>query len=153
MVAGIAAWSSYSHMVHVALRFGERPEVAWLLPFSVDGMLVVASVAMVDDKRSGRRVRPMARIAFAAGVARSRRTSPPPSRPGAPGSWPPGPPWLLLVVLVVEMLSPHVARVRCSPASHSLLSRVERRRWPCQMSGGPGTAGQPTRWLAVLVGG
>lgn len=26
-VVGIAAWSSYSHMVHVALRFGEHPEV------------------------------------------------------------------------------------------------------------------------------
>jgi Protein of unknown function (DUF2637) len=53
-----------------ALRFGERPEVAWLLPFSVDGMLVVASVAMVDDKRSDRRIRPMARIASAV-VARA----------------------------------------------------------------------------------
>lgn len=71
VVAGITAWSSYSHMVHVALRFGERPEVAWLLPFSVDGMLVIASVGMVDDKRCGRRVRPMARVAFAAGVAAS----------------------------------------------------------------------------------
>lgn len=59
VVAGIAVWSSYSRMVHVALLFGERPEVVWLLPFSVDGMLVVASVARVDNKRSGRRVRPM----------------------------------------------------------------------------------------------
>ena len=29
-VATIAAWSSWSHMVHVALRFGERPEVAYV---------------------------------------------------------------------------------------------------------------------------
>ena len=71
MVAGIAAWSSYSHMVHVALGFGERPEVAWLLPLSVDGMLVVASVAMVDDRRHRRRVRPAARVAFVIGVAAS----------------------------------------------------------------------------------
>ncbi|WP_230462787.1 hypothetical protein [Micromonospora sp. CP22] len=35
-------------MVAVALRFGERPEVAYVLPLSVDGMLVVASAAMVD---------------------------------------------------------------------------------------------------------
>jgi hypothetical protein len=28
-VASIAAWSSWSHMVHVAVRFGERPEVGW----------------------------------------------------------------------------------------------------------------------------
>src|SRR5215207_2282241 len=71
VVAGIAAWSSYSHMVHVALRFGERPEVAYVLPFSVDGMLVVSATAMVDDKRSGRRVRPAARVAFTAGVLAS----------------------------------------------------------------------------------
>jgi len=104
VVAGIAAWSSYSHMVHVALRFGERPEVAWLLPFSVDGMLVVASVAMVDDKRSGRRVRPMARIAFAAGVAASIAANIAAAQPtwGARvvAAWP-----ALALLLVVEMLS------------------------------------------------
>jgi Protein of unknown function (DUF2637) len=104
VVAGIAAWSSYSHMVHVALRFGERPEVAWLLPFSVDGMLVVASVAMVDDKRSGRRVRPMARIAFAAGVAASIAANIAAAQPtwGARvvAAWP-----ALALLLVVELLS------------------------------------------------
>ena len=31
-VASIAAWSSWSHMVHVALRFGKRPEVASVMP-------------------------------------------------------------------------------------------------------------------------
>ncbi len=56
-VASIAAWSSYSHMTHVALHFGERPEVAYLLPLSVDGLMVVASVAMVDDKAAGSTVR------------------------------------------------------------------------------------------------
>src|SRR5262245_65234744 len=70
-VAAIAAWSSYSHMVHVALTFGERPEVAYALPGSVDGMLVVATVVMVDDKRRNHRVRPIARLAFAAGVLAS----------------------------------------------------------------------------------
>ena len=70
-VAGIAAWSSYSHMVGVALHYGERPEVAYVLPASVDGMLIVASVAMADDKRTGRKVRTSARIAFVAGVAAS----------------------------------------------------------------------------------
>ena len=54
-VASIAAWSSWSHMVHVALRFGERPEVAYVLPISVDGMLIVASTVMVDDQRVGGR--------------------------------------------------------------------------------------------------
>src|SRR5437762_3811524 len=104
VVAGIAAWSSYSHMVHVALRFGERPEVAYALPFSVDGMLVVASVAMVDDKRSGRRVRPVSRVAFAAGVAASVAANIAAAHPSVGArviaAWP-----ALALLLVVEMLS------------------------------------------------
>ncbi|WP_249715210.1 DUF2637 domain-containing protein, partial [Rhizomonospora bruguierae] len=55
----------------MASRFGERPEVAYVLPLSVDGMLVVASAAMVKDKRAGRRVRWSARTAFVVGVAAS----------------------------------------------------------------------------------
>ena len=70
-VTSIAAWSSWSHMVHVALRFGERPEVAYVLPISADGMLVVASTATMEDKRHGRRVRLSARPTFIAGVAAS----------------------------------------------------------------------------------
>ncbi|GAA1778269.1 DUF2637 domain-containing protein [Luedemannella helvata] len=70
-VAGIAAWSSYWHMVGVALKVGENADVAYVLPLSVDGMLVVASVAMADDKAAGRKVRWSARIAFLAGVLAS----------------------------------------------------------------------------------
>lgn len=36
-----------------------------MLPLSVDGMLVVASAAMVEDKRAGRTVRWSAQTAFA----------------------------------------------------------------------------------------
>jgi hypothetical protein len=104
VVAGIAAWSSYSHMVHVALRFGERPEVAYVLPFSVDGMLVVSATAMMDDKRSGRRVRPAARVAFAAGVlasiAANIAAAEPTSGARIVAAWP-----ALALLLVVEMLS------------------------------------------------
>jgi hypothetical protein len=67
-------------------------------------MLVVASVAMVDDKRSSRRVRPMARIAFAAGVAASIAANIAAAQPtwGARvvAAWP-----ALALLLVVEMLS------------------------------------------------
>jgi hypothetical protein len=70
-VAAIAAWSSYSHMAHVALACGEPPQIAYALPFSVDGMLIVATIVMVDDKHRTGRVRPMARLAFTAGVTAS----------------------------------------------------------------------------------
>jgi hypothetical protein len=103
-VATIAAWSSWSHMVHVALKFGERPEVAYVLPISVDGMLIVASTAMVEDKRSGRSVRWSARIAFAAGVATSVAANIAAAQPtvGARivAAWP-----AVAMLLVVEMLS------------------------------------------------
>ncbi|MDG6110249.1 DUF2637 domain-containing protein [Dactylosporangium aurantiacum] len=103
-VATIAAWSSWSHMVHVALRHGERPEVAYVLPISVDGMLIVASAVMVEDKRNGHRVRWSARIAFVAGVAASVAANIAAAQPtvGARivAAWP-----AVAMLLVVEMLS------------------------------------------------
>lgn len=103
-VAAIAAWSSYSHMVHVALLYGERPEVAYALPCSVDGMLVVSTIIMVDDKRGANRVRPMARLAFAAGVIASIAANIAAAHPtiGARivDAWP-----ALALLLVVEMLA------------------------------------------------
>lgn len=47
-IAGIAAWVSYWHMVEVAESHGEAAVAAHLLPFSVDGLVVVASVALVE---------------------------------------------------------------------------------------------------------
>ncbi len=103
-VAIIAAWSSWSHMVHVALRFGERPEVAFVLPLSVDGMLIVASTAMVEDKRHGRRVRWSARIAFTTGVAASVAANIAAAHPSVGArivaAWP-----AVALLLVVEILS------------------------------------------------
>ena len=103
-VASIAAWSSWSHMVHVALRFGERPEVAYVLPISVDGMLIVASTVMVDDQRAGRPVRWSARIAFLAGVTASVAANITAAQPTLGArivvAWP-----AVALLLVVEILS------------------------------------------------
>jgi hypothetical protein len=117
-VAGIAAWSSWSHMVAVALKFGERPEVAYVLPLSVDGMLIVASTAMVDDKRAGRPVRWSARIAFVAGVAASVAANIAAAQPtlGARivAAWP-----AVALLLVVEILS------RARPLAHTSPRKVD----------------------------
>ncbi|HZO66340.1 MAG TPA: DUF2637 domain-containing protein [Kribbellaceae bacterium] len=103
-VAGIAAWSSWSHQVHVATMVGERAEVAYFLPLSVDGLLVVASAAMVDDKRSGRTPRWSARIAFAVGVLATVGANVASAQPtwGARlvAAWP-----AVALLLVVELLS------------------------------------------------
>lgn len=104
VVAGIAAWSSYQHMVHVALDVGERADVAYVLPLSVDGMLVVASCAMVDDRASGRTVRWSARIAFAIGVLASLAANVAAAHPNVAArivaAWP-----ALALLLTVELLS------------------------------------------------
>jgi hypothetical protein len=47
-IAGIAAWVSYWHMAGVASRYGEVGAAPYLIPFSVDGLVVVASVCLVE---------------------------------------------------------------------------------------------------------
>jgi hypothetical protein len=47
-IASIAAWVSYWHMQGVAEKYGETQTSAYLLPLSVDGLIVVASVSLVE---------------------------------------------------------------------------------------------------------
>src|SRR4051812_27044593 len=47
-IAGIAAWVSYWHMAGVAARYGETGASPYLLPLSVDGLVIVASVSLVE---------------------------------------------------------------------------------------------------------
>lgn len=47
-IAGIAAWVSYWHMAGVVARYGETGASQYLYPFSVDGLVVVASVSLVE---------------------------------------------------------------------------------------------------------
>src|SRR5512132_4394537 len=69
-VAGIAAYVSYRHVREVVRRF-EADDVAALLPLSVDGLLVVASLTMVDDRRAGRPTHWITRLAFRPGLIAS----------------------------------------------------------------------------------
>jgi len=48
VIAGIAAWISYTHMAAVAAAFGEVGLAPRLLPISVDGLVIVASVSLVE---------------------------------------------------------------------------------------------------------
>lgn len=47
-LAAIAAFVSYGHMVGVVSRYGEVGAVPYLIPLSVDGLVVVASVCLVE---------------------------------------------------------------------------------------------------------
>ena len=69
LVAGVAAWNSFFHQVSVAL-WGHQPVfLAYTVPLSVDGMLLVATLAMADDRASGREPRGWARFAFWLGAS------------------------------------------------------------------------------------
>jgi len=48
VIASIAAWVSYWHMAGVASRYGESGAAPYLLPISVDGLIVVASISLVQ---------------------------------------------------------------------------------------------------------
>jgi len=52
LVAAVAAVVSYAHMQEVADRAGEQWR-AWLLPLSVDGLVVAASMALLTRRRAG----------------------------------------------------------------------------------------------------
>lgn len=69
VVAGIAAWVSYGHMRTLAATHGQEPVSAALLPFSADGLVAVAALAMAVDRAAGCRRRPWALLGFWLGVA------------------------------------------------------------------------------------
>jgi len=68
LVAGVAGVISYQHIVSVAESAGEHRSAAVLIPLAIDGLIVVATLAMIDDKRNGRVPRPSARFALAFGI-------------------------------------------------------------------------------------
>ncbi|MFD0973954.1 DUF2637 domain-containing protein [Plantactinospora endophytica] len=75
-IAGIAAWVSYWHMVGVAARYGETGASPYLLPLSVDGLIVVASICLVE---LGGRI-------SAAQAAQTSAAQPAPAPDPAPGA-------------------------------------------------------------------
>ena len=71
VVASIAGYASYWHQVAVATRAGERAELAHIVPLSVDGVLVVASIVMVDARHEGRYPHWVTRVGFGIGILAS----------------------------------------------------------------------------------
>jgi hypothetical protein len=91
-IAGIAAWVSYWHMVGVAARYGEtEAAAAYLLPLSVDGLVIVASISLVEltgrirastPERRGTSLNPVERVPASA----TAPAAPPPQQPPTPTS-------------------------------------------------------------------
>jgi hypothetical protein len=70
-IAGIAAVVSYSHIHDVVLTHGESETAARLIPLSVDGLILVASMTALAERRAGRPRSPLAIIALALGATAS----------------------------------------------------------------------------------
>lgn len=68
-VAAVAGIISYGHIRHVAIGAGEAELSALLLPVGIDGLIIVATLAMLADKRAGLQPRMSARVALGFGIA------------------------------------------------------------------------------------
>lgn len=107
VVAGVAAVNSYEHMRDVALLGHQNLMLASTLPLSVDGLLVIASLAMAEDKAQNRHPRAWARVGFwfgavislAANIASSWVHHPDPLSIGV-AAWPP-----IALLIVTEIMS------------------------------------------------
>jgi hypothetical protein len=69
LVAGVAAVVSYSHIRDVALYGHQGNLIAHLIPLSIDGMMLIATLAMAEDKAANRNPRGWARSGFWFGAA------------------------------------------------------------------------------------
>jgi hypothetical protein len=67
-VAGVAAFVSYRHAYEVATAHGETGLTAALIPFTIDGLVFVASMVMLDAARRGQSSPTLAKWALAMGI-------------------------------------------------------------------------------------
>jgi hypothetical protein len=67
-VAAVAAVISYRHAYELVSTHGETGPTARLLPFTVDGLILAASMLILDANRRGRRAPSLARWCLGAGI-------------------------------------------------------------------------------------
>jgi hypothetical protein len=69
MVAGIAAIISYQHAYELVIAHGESGVTARLLPFTVDGLILAASMVILDASRRDQHVPPLAAWSLGCAIA------------------------------------------------------------------------------------
>jgi hypothetical protein len=67
-VAAVAAVISYRHAYELVSTHGESVLTARLVPFTVDGLVLAASMLILEASRRGQPVPPLARCCLGAGV-------------------------------------------------------------------------------------
>jgi hypothetical protein len=68
-VAAVAAVISYRHAYELVSTHGETGVTAQLMPFTVDGLILAASMLILDANRRHQPVPPLARWCLGAGIA------------------------------------------------------------------------------------
>jgi hypothetical protein len=68
-VAGVAAYVSYWHAVDVVTRHGEPGNIGHLYPVAIDGIIVAASMVLLDAARHHEDAPPLAWWLLGAGIA------------------------------------------------------------------------------------
>jgi Protein of unknown function (DUF2637) len=68
-VAAVAAVISYRHAYELVTTHGETSATARLVPFTVDGLILAASMLILDASRRAMPVPPLARWCLGAGIA------------------------------------------------------------------------------------
>ncbi|MEV0220417.1 DUF2637 domain-containing protein [Streptomyces sp. NPDC050704] len=147
-MASVAAYASYVHQREFALQGGADAVSATLWPLSVDGLLLLATVGLLNSSRNvGRRARTVVWLAFLLGIAVSlaANVAAAPAltwRPVLVAGWPP-----VALLLSVELLvhRPADRDHGESPEGPSELCDEARRegasRWDREMRGVDGRGG------------
>lgn len=50
-VIGVAGYASYYHITDLAVRYGQSQSISHLMPVAIDGLMVVAAVAVIAHRR------------------------------------------------------------------------------------------------------
>jgi hypothetical protein len=125
VVGGIAAYQSYFHMSELIVSVGQDKYGAeWVLPLSVDGLALTATINMIQAKRAGRKPTVTSWLSLGVGVVASLAANVMSAWDGgmvarAVAAWP-----AIAVMLVIEMLA-RKGRKSDGPVDTSVLSDSE----------------------------
>lgn len=125
VVGSIAAYQSYFHMRELIMQAGQDKFGAeWVLPLSVDGLALSATIGMIQAKREGRKPTLTTWVSLGAGVVMSLAANVASAWDGGPvarviAGWP-----AIAVMLVIEMLARKGKKV-AGPVDSSVLSNAE----------------------------
>lgn len=125
IVGSIAAYVSWWHMHDLVCRAGEQHGASLVVPFSVDGMMLVATTTILEDKRAGRHVRPSAWVALGTGMTVSLAANVASAwNHGMLGrlvaAWP-----AVALALVIELVAKRGRKNNAAPPDTSVLSDTE----------------------------